>query len=213
MSKCSKTEHVPRYLVAARSITLSSYYVLTSSVLYQNTYTMTNRIYLFIFFLHLLILTNKISIRICESLGLSPFDLSEKEMERIETALKNIQDSTTKLRSGEMCISPGRKLSSTIFDMTEYLAQSPPPSPSISEPDSPGSSLSSSEPLSGFSRQISDPESSETESENSDVFTENEVSVDNIILVTNCIPPEHNYVINSLNIFKIKTKVAARVVT
>lgn len=98
-------------------------------------------------------------------------------MDRIDAALKNIQDSSTVLRLSETCVSPGRKISTTIFDMTEYLAQSPPPSPSISEPDSPRSSLSSSDGLSGYSRQISDPESSETESEHSDVFTENEVSL------------------------------------
>ena len=97
-------------------------------------------------------------------------------MDRLDTALKNIQDSTTVLRSSEMCVSPGRKLSSSIYDMTEYLAQSPPPSPSVSEPDSPGSSVTSSDGLLRYSRQISDPETSETESDNSDVFTENEVS-------------------------------------
>ena len=97
-------------------------------------------------------------------------------MDRIDTALKNIQDSSTILRSAEMCVSPGRKISSTIYDMTEYLAQSPPPSPSLSEPDSPSSPLPRSDGLSRFSRQISDPDSSETESEHSDVFTENEVS-------------------------------------
>ena len=97
-------------------------------------------------------------------------------MERIDTTLRNIQDSSTILKGTP--VSPGRKISSTIYDMTEYLAQSPPPSPSISEPDSPRSSLSSSsDGLSGYSRQISDPESSsETESDHSDVFTENEVS-------------------------------------
>lgn len=114
--------------------------------------------------------------KICESLGLSPFDLSVKEMDRLDTALKNIQDSTTVLRSSEMCVSPGRKLSSSIYDVTEYLAQSPPPSPSVSEPDSPGSSVTSSDGLLRYSRQISDPETSETESDNSDVFTENEDS-------------------------------------
>lgn len=97
-------------------------------------------------------------------------------MDRIDTALKNIEDSTTVLRSSEMCVSPGRKLSSTIFDMTEYLAQSPPPSPSISEPDSQGSSVASSDGLLAYSRQISDPDSSESESDHSDVFTESEVS-------------------------------------
>jgi len=112
--------------------------------------------------------------KICKILGLSPFDLSVKEMDRIHTALKNIEDSTTVLRSSEMCVSPGRKLSSTIFDMTEYLAQSPPPSPSISEPDSQGSSVASSEGLLAYSRQISDPDSSESESDHSDVFTESE---------------------------------------
>lgn len=114
--------------------------------------------------------------RICKILGLSPFDLSVKEMDRIDTALKNIEDSTTVLRSSEMCVSPGRKISSTIFDMTEYLAQSPPPSPSISEPDSQGSSVTSSDGLLAYSRQISDPDSSESESDHSDVFTESEVS-------------------------------------
>lgn len=97
-------------------------------------------------------------------------------MDRIDTALKNIQDSSTIPRSAEMCVSPGRKISSTIYDMTEYLAQSPPPSPSLSEPDSPISPLPPSDRMSGFSRQISDPDSSGTESEHSDVFTENEVS-------------------------------------
>lgn len=62
--------------------------------------------------------------------------------------------------------------------MTEYLAQSPPLSPAGSEPDSPRCSLSSCNELSRYSRQISDPESSssETESDQSDVFTENEVT-------------------------------------
>ena len=97
-------------------------------------------------------------------------------MDRIDAVLKNIQDSSTILRSSDDCTSPGhRKLSSAIFDMTEYLAQSPPPSPANSEPDSPRSSFSSFSELSKFSRQISDPESSETESDQSDVFTENEV--------------------------------------
>ena len=112
--------------------------------------------------------------RICESLGLSQFDLSEKEMDRIDETLKNIQDSSTILR-GDECMSPGRKLSSAIFDMTEYLAQSPPPSPANSEPDSPRSSISSSNDVPRFSRQMSDSDSSETESDQSDVFTENEV--------------------------------------
>ena len=117
--------------------------------------------------------------RICHTLGLSPFDLSEKEMDRIDITLKNIQDSSTIVRSSDDCTSPGhRKISSTIFDMTEYLAQSPPPSPAVSEPDSPRSSLSSFKESSRFSRQISDPESSsETESDQSDVFTENEVTM------------------------------------
>jgi len=97
-------------------------------------------------------------------------------MERIDAVLKNIQDSSTILRSSDDCTSPGhRKISSAIFDMTEYLAQSPPPSPANSEPDSPRSSYSSLNELSKFSRQISDPDSSETESDQSDVFTENEV--------------------------------------
>lgn len=110
---------------------------------------------------------------------MSPFDLSPKEIDRIDQALRNIQESTTVLKNSELCTSPGRKISSTIYDMTEYLAQSPPPSPSISEPDSPRSSLSSSSGvLLGYSRQLSDSQSdsSETESDQSDVFTENEVS-------------------------------------
>ena len=116
--------------------------------------------------------------RICDSLGLSPFDLSDKEIDRIDAVLKNIQDSSTILRSSDKCDSPGhRKISSAIFDMTEYLAQSPPPSPANSEPDSPRSSFSSFNELSKYSRQISDPESSETESDQSDVFTENEVRI------------------------------------
>lgn len=99
-------------------------------------------------------------------------------MDRIDAVLKNIQDSSTILRNSEDCTSPGhRKLSSAIFDMTEYLAQSPPPSPANSEPDSPRSSLSSFNELSKYSRQISDPESSETESDQSDIFTENEVCI------------------------------------
>lgn len=102
-------------------------------------------------------------------------------MDRIDAVLKNIQDSSTILRSTEECTSPGqRKISSAIFDMTEYainLAQSPPPSPANSEPDSPRSSLSSLSDVSRFSRQISDPESSETESDQSDVFTEKEVCI------------------------------------
>lgn len=99
-------------------------------------------------------------------------------MDRIDAALKNIQDSSTILRSSDECTSPGhRKLSSAIFDMTEYLAQSPPPSPANSEPDSPRSSFSSFNNLSKYSRQISDPESSETESDQSDVFIENEVCI------------------------------------
>lgn len=97
-------------------------------------------------------------------------------MERIDAVLKNIQDSSTILRSSDDCTSPGhRKISSAIFDMTQYLAQSPPPSPANSEPESPRSSYSSLNELSKFSRQISDPDSSETESDQSDVFTENEV--------------------------------------
>jgi len=99
-------------------------------------------------------------------------------MDRIDAVLKNIQDSSTILRNSEDCTSPGhRKLSSAIFDMTEYLAQSPPPSPANSEADSPRSSLSSFNELSKYSRQISDPESSETESDQSDIFTENEVFI------------------------------------
>lgn len=96
-------------------------------------------------------------------------------MDRIDAVLKNIQDSSTILRSSEDCTSPGYRKISAIFDMTEYLAQSPPSSPANSEPDSPRSSVSSYNDVSGFSRQISDPESSETESDQSDVFTENEV--------------------------------------
>lgn len=115
--------------------------------------------------------------KICHSLELSQFDLSTKEMNRIDKTLENIQDSSTIVKSMDDCTSPGhRKISSVIFDMTEYLAQSPPPSPAGSEPDSFRSSLSSSYELSRYSRQISEPESSssETEGEQSDVFTENE---------------------------------------
>ena len=117
--------------------------------------------------------------RICHSLGLSQFDLSKKELVRIDKTLENIQDSSTIVKSIDDCTSPGhRKISSAIFDMTEYLAQSPPLSPAGSEPDSPRCSLSSCNELSRYSRQISDPESSssETESDQSDVFTENEVT-------------------------------------
>lgn len=115
--------------------------------------------------------------KICHSLGLSQFDLSKKELVRIDKTLENIQDSSTIVKSIDDCTSPGhRKISSAIFDMTEYLAQSPPLSPAGSEPDSPRCSLSSCNELSRYSRQISDPESSssETESDQSDVFTENE---------------------------------------
>ena len=115
--------------------------------------------------------------RICESLALSQFDLSDSEMDRIEGALRNIQDSSTVLRSSDECLSPGRKVSSAIYDMTEYLAQSPPASPIVSEPDSPRSSLSSSNGLCRYSRQTSDSDYSESESDMSDVFTENEVSL------------------------------------
>ncbi|XP_068760839.1 eukaryotic elongation factor 2 kinase-like isoform X1 [Montipora capricornis] len=134
--------------------------------------------------------------KICKSLGLSPFDLSVKEMDRLDTALKNIQDSTTLLRSSEMCVSPGRKLSSSIYDMTEYLAQSPPPSPSVSEPDSPGSSVTSSDGLLRYSRQISDPETSETESDNSDVFTENEDSDEKHVLFA-----DHNMIRKASSVY------------
>lgn len=115
--------------------------------------------------------------KICHSLELSQFDLSTKEMNRIDKTLENIQDSSTIVKSMDDCTSPGhRKISSVIFDMTQHLAQSPPPSPAGSEPDSFRSSLSSSYELSRYSRQISEPESSssETEGEQSDVFTENE---------------------------------------
>ena len=72
---------------------------------------------------------------ICETLGLTEFDLSPKEHERIESAFQNLRDSSTVLRTTEDSASPSRKKDS--YDMTDYVIQSPPPSPTGLEPESP----------------------------------------------------------------------------
>ena len=78
-------------------------------------------------------------------MGLSPFDLSEKEIERISISTQNAHDSTTVVRSSsfeENVISPAslRKMSA-IFDVTPLLhLDAPPPVSSENidvEPDSP----------------------------------------------------------------------------
>ena len=63
--------------------------------------------------------------RICKALGLSEFDLSNKEIDRIENSLQNTSDSTTVVRSSsfeENIISPSslRKMSA-IFDISPLL--------------------------------------------------------------------------------------------
>lgn len=127
---------------------------------------------------------------ICQTLGLTEFDVSDQEAYRIDKALQTIDFSETVVRSSfEDQFSP-RKMSA-IFDLPEILAKSPPISPntftvSDSPPPSPGidkvpASLGSPRSVSLTSadgRHDSDTDSSETEISDSDVFSEHsEVSV------------------------------------
>ena len=67
-------------------------------------------------------------------MNLSEFELSPEEHERIEASVQNLRDSSTVLRGDvdEFVLPQGKK---TSFDMTDYVAHSPPPT--LTEPQSP----------------------------------------------------------------------------
>lgn len=123
-------------------------------------------------------------------MGLTEFEVSDKEEYRIQKSLQSIQDSETVVKSSfEEQFSP-RKMSA-IFDLQSHcMAKSPPQSPcsdkilespplsprDVEIPESPTSPIVSIS--SWMDGKLSDSDTSETESDNSDVFIENsEVSV------------------------------------
>ncbi|XP_031558636.1 eukaryotic elongation factor 2 kinase-like [Actinia tenebrosa] len=122
---------------------------------------------------------------ICKTLGLTEFEVSDKEEYRIKKSLQSIQDSKTVVKSSfEEQFSP-RKMSA-IFDLQSHcMANSPPQSPGSdqileSPPTSPREVEIPESPTSPFvsisswtEGKLSDSDTSETESDNSDVFTEN----------------------------------------